>query len=221
MTFPFTRLVCLLVSLLNLTFIKAQQNIPKSELLSVSRVAAIFTDSVKKEFRLNYPIFRVYRYVDRSGEYYCVLTESNDYIVDDEEKKDTISHALRAVDLRVDQGRLIKEWEINDNIIKNGNNETTIRFWTRFSDFKDLDGDGLIEPFIIYGTKGSDGYDNGRIKFIIYYKGRKIAMRHQGCDLDDGRETAFDASYSALPKVLKDAIDAKMEQIRKEFNIVW
>src|SRR5260370_35695617 len=83
MPFPFTHLVCLFLALLNLTFGTAQQNSPKSELLPASRVAAIFTDSVKKEFRLNYPIFRVYRYVDRSGEYYCVLTESSDSILND------------------------------------------------------------------------------------------------------------------------------------------
>lgn len=181
-------------------------------------VKAIFNDSIKKTFNINFPIFRVYRYSDKSGEYYCVLTESDDSV----SVEDTISHALKAIDLKADQGVLTKVWEINDFIVKNENEETTIRFWTRFSEFKDYDGDGLIEPFIIYGMRTSDGsYDNGRIKFIIYYKGHKFAMRHQGSTFDSGRETVFDASYDSLPKAVRDAIDKKMAEIRVQMDVAW
>ena len=188
------------------------------EQLSPFLVKAIFNDSIKKTFNINFPIFRVYRYSDKSGEYYCVLTESDDSV----SVEDTISHAIKAIDLKADQGVLTKVWEINDFIVKNENEETTIRFWTRFSEFKDYDGDGLIEPFIIYGMRTSDGsYDNGRIKFIIYYKGHKFAMRHQGSSFDSGRETVFDASYDSLPKAVRDAIDKKMAEIRVQMDVAW
>jgi hypothetical protein len=191
---------------------KAQQ----SELLTPSQVAAIITDSVKTEFKIAYPIFRVYHYTDRSGQYYCVLTESDDSVVKNGDDKDTISHALKAVDLKLDQGKLTKAWEINDHIIKNENEETTIRFMTRFSEFKDYDGDGIIEPLIIYGTRGANGYEDGRIKFILYYKGRKFAMRYQGSTFDGQRSEEYDAN---MPKPLEDAFQRKMQEISKALQI--
>src|SRR5262249_51163213 len=134
MSLNLIRATSLILFLFGPGFSKAQPGSPKSEILPASQVAAIFTDSIKKEFKISYPIFRVIHYTDKSGQYYCVLTESMDTVVKGEEGLDTLSRALKAVDLKIDQDKLAKAWEINDFIIKK-QDEITIRFWTRFSEF--------------------------------------------------------------------------------------
>jgi|SRR5215469_3948642 len=178
----------------------------------------MFTDTVKKDLKINLPIFRVYKYADKSGEFVCVLTESDDSISND---KDTFSHSIKAVNLRIDNGKLNKVWELNDNIVKNWHEENSIWFWTSYFDFKDFDNDGLIEPIIVYGTSAMNGYDDGRIKFIIYYKGKKIAIRHQNGILDDERETKIDDTFFSLPPKLKDNIKSKMALMEKQNKAIF
>lgn len=98
--------------------------------------------------------------------------------------------------------------------------ESTIWFWTSDISFKDYDGDGLIEPVIVYGTWGINGYDDGRVKIIIFYKGKKVAIRHQSSVLDGGRSTEYDAAYESLPKKLKEDLEVKMAAIAKRRNII-
>jgi len=178
----------------------------------------MFTDTVKKELKINFPVFRAYKYADKSGEFVCVLAESDDSISND---KDTFSHSIKAINLRIDQGKLIKVWELNDNIIKNWQEENSIWFWTSYFDFKDFDNDGLVEPIIVYGTRAMNGYDDGRIKFIIYYKGKKIAIRHQNGVLDDERETKIDDAFFSLPAKLKDNIKSKMTLMEKQNKAIF
>lgn len=210
-------LVCFLL-IFSPVMLKAQQKLLTGEILTNTQIAQIITDSVKKEFKLDYPIFRVYRYIDKSGEFLCVLTESNNTI---DSENDTFNHSIKAVDLKVVNDKFEKVWEINDNILKNHNGETSIWFWTRFSDFQDFDNDGLVEPIIVYGTRASSGYDNDRIKFIIYYKGKKIAIRHQNGILDNERQTLVDDSFYALPQKLKDNIKTKMAVMVKEEKAIF
>jgi hypothetical protein len=73
-----------------------------------------------------------------------------------------------------------------------------------------------VDPFLVYGTWGDDGYENGRIKFIIYLKGKKFAMRHQSSTFDEVRSTDFEAGYDTLPKKLRDEMNAKIARIQKE-----
>jgi ABC-type dipeptide/oligopeptide/nickel transport system permease component len=81
--------------------LQAQQNQPSSEILSQSQVSATINDAVRKQFGIDFTITRVYKYVDRLGQYYCVLTERFDSLAKDEEGKyDTLHFAIRAIDLR-------------------------------------------------------------------------------------------------------------------------
>jgi len=205
---------------------KAQQKGPTSEILSPAQVKKIFNDTVKKEFKINYPIFRVYRYVDKSGEFLCVLTESDDSTDHETDASghtitDTFSRAIKAINLKVDKDKLIKAWEINDFLVKNGNEENSISFWTRYFDFKDIDDDGLVVPIIIYGTRARNNYDDCRIKFIIFYKGKKMAIRHQNGILDGQRETQIDNSVFSLPRKLRDGIKAKMVLLEKQDKAIF
>jgi len=176
---------------------------------------SIVNDSVKKAFKIDYPIYRVYKYTDGSGQYFCVLTESTDSIgTDADGKPDTAHHSIRAIDLKLENGKFSKVWEIND-FMKTHGPEISIWFWTKFCEFQDFDNDGLIEPIIVYGTHSLDEVDGNRVKFIIYYKGQKIAIRHHDSDLDEGRSTEVDKAFHALPQKLKDAVRAKMELMKK------
>ncbi len=149
----------------------------------------LFPDSVRKSLNIHFPIFRVYKYADKAGLYYCILTESRNQITAD---KDTFNYKIKAINVRKGVDSFSKVWEINDNIIKNDNDESSIWFWTKYVEFKDYNDDGLVEPIIIYGTSGANGYSDGRIKFIIYYQGQKVAIRHQNGVLDPERETQVD-----------------------------
>lgn len=197
---------------------RAQQNQPSGEILSRSETSTIINDAVRKQFGIDFTIVRVYKYVDRSGQYYCVLTEKLDSLIEnDKGGNDSLHYKIRAINLKECSGKLKKVWEINDYAIRDqkyADVEQSIWFWTRYTEFTDFDGDGLIEPIIVYGSGTEDG-EGGRIKFIIYYKGQKVAIRHQDSDLDEGRSTQVDKAYYNLPSKLKVRLTGKMEAMNK------
>jgi len=196
--------------------LRAQQNKDAGEIVPAKEVSSIFSDSVKKAFRIAWPIYRVYKYADTSGQYFCVLTESNDsFATTAKGEPDTAHRSIRAINIRSDHGKMSKTWEINDFILKDGS-EISIWFWSRFCEFRDFDNDGLVDPIIVYGTHSMDEIAGNRIKFIIYYKGQKIAIRHQDSDLDEGRRTEVDKGFQPLPQKLKDAVSAKIAIMNKE-----
>ncbi|MHA4809356.1 M949_RS01915 family surface polysaccharide biosynthesis protein [Flavitalea flava] len=217
----FSSPILLFLTFFTPNFLCAQKIGPGYEILSRTQITTLLNDSVKKEFKINYPVFRVYKYEDKSGQYLCVLSESNDSIAKGEDKVDTFNHSIKAINLKIDNNRLSKTWELNDFVNMHENGETSIWFWTSYFSFKDYDDDGLIDPVLVYGTSTDNGYDDGRIKFIIYYKGKKIAIRHQNSTLDVGRRTEADASYASLPKKLKDDIQVKMELMKKQGKAIF
>lgn len=198
--------------------IKAQSKLLSNEIMPSRLVQTTFNDSVKKDFKVNFPIFRVYKYTDRSGEYYCILAESRDSI---DNEKDTFNHSIKAINLKFESGKFKKLWELNDNIIHNRNEENSIWFWTSYFDFVDFDSDELIEPVIVYGTRAINGYDDGQIKFIIFYKSQKIVIRHQNGVLDNQRETQVDHLFYTLPQKLKDNIKTKMALMEKQGKAIF
>jgi hypothetical protein len=200
----------------------AQKTKVTSDWLTSKQVAELFSDTVCKTLNINFPIYRIYTYKDKAGQYFCILTESRDEITAD---KDTINHSIKAICVKSGKGEFRKLWEITDNIIRNDNDERSICFWTKYFDFKDYDGDGLTDPIIIYGSIAANGYDDGRIKIIVYYKGQKISIRHQNGVLDYERQTQVDKLYYKLPQSLQTSIKQKMELMTKGnqaiFPIGW
>ena len=179
--------------------------------LSKSEVDKVITSDVKKEFGLEFPVFRVYNYTDKAGKFYIVLTEKNDGTKD----TDTLHTKIKAACLKSNAGKLEKNWEINDFVAKitDSEYEESIWFWTKYSSFIDIDKDGIVEPVIIYGTNGYNGYDDGRIKILIFYKGEKIAIRHQNGVLDEGRNTEVDAKFYKLPESIQNHVKKTMKTI--------
>lgn len=195
----------------------AQKKTVTTEILTTKQVTQLLPDSIRKNLHINYPIFRVYKYGDKGGQYYCILTESQDEIT---AENDTTNYRIKAVNVKNDNGSFSKLWEINDNI-QNESEENNIWFWTKYAEFKDHDGDGSIEPIIVYGTSGLNGYDDGRIKFIIYYKGQKIAIRHQNGVLDFERETQVDKAFYNLPQSLQASVKQKMEKMMQQNQAIF
>ena len=190
----------------------AQQVKSNVEILSPAVTSTIFTDNIVKQFNLQYPIRRVYSYHDQSGDYYLALCESIDEIT----KDDTLHHRIKAINLKKDENGLAKTWELNDftnsNNTENGQ-ESSIWFWTKFCEMKDLDGDGIIDPLVVYGSNDMNGYDDGRIKIILNYKGQKIAVRHQNSTLDEGRHIQIDAAFYTLPQSIQQHIRKLMQTL--------
>ncbi|KAA2238833.1 hypothetical protein F0L74_21705 [Chitinophaga agrisoli] len=195
----------------------AQTSFPAPVILSSAKAAALITDNVRQEFKMSYPIYRVYQYADQSGQYYCVLTESRNTVTE----HDTINQRIKAVNLKMVDGKFTKTWELNDNFTPEVNEESSIWFWTKYVEFLDYDHDGLVDPIIIYGTRGSNGYDDGRAKILIYYRGQKVAIRHQNGVLDDERSTQVDAAFYNLPASIQAAVRQKMEQMVKNQHAIF
>lgn len=135
----------------------AQKATVTSEILTAKQVAKVFSSSIREELGINFPIFRVYKNADKTGQYYCVLTESRDSINNTKNAfHNTFNHNIKAINLKFDNGEFTKIWEINDFIIPNLHGEESIWFWTKYVQFSDLDNDGLIDPIITYGNIGNE-----------------------------------------------------------------
>ncbi|SMC53156.1 M949_RS01915 family surface polysaccharide biosynthesis protein [Pedobacter africanus] len=198
-----------------------QNRVLSSEILSHQETRKVFTDLVNKQFDINYPIRRVYRYLDRSGQFFIVLTESNDL---KNGRKDTLHHHIKAHNFHMEKNGLLKKWEIVDAITKQPGTdemENSIWFWTKYTDFKDIDNDGLIDPVIIYGTSGMNHIDDGRIKILIYYKGKKFAVRHQNGTLDFERNTRVDKAFYTLPVKIQEHVKLIMKKMIDEGNAIF
>lgn len=188
--------------------------LPKSE------ADKIITADIKREFGLEFPVFRVYNYTDTTGKFYIVLTEK----YDGTKEADTLHYKIKAVCLKSNAGKLEKKWEINDFITRidgTDENEESIWFWTKYSSFTDIDKDGITEPVIVYGTNGYNGYDDGRIKILIFYKGEKIAIRHQNGVLDEVRNTEVDPKFYKLPESVQNHVKKTMNTIMENSNGIF
>ncbi len=173
-------------------------------IVNAEETKSLLNDSIRESLGITYPIFRVYTYTDASGKNYSVMTESNDRIFAD---GDTLNTQIKVLHLLEEGGQLRKLWEVNDQI---QGEESFIRLWTKFVDFADRDGDGLVEPIVVYGTSALNGYEDGRIKILICCKGQKVAIRHQNGTLDFERVTMLDRAFYQLPTAIQDAVKEKV-----------
>jgi hypothetical protein len=191
----------------------AQTDSTSAKILTKAETDEFFNAAFKKKNLINFPIFRAYTYNDKSGTYYVALTESADTVNKDQ---DTVNYTIKAFNFKSDHGVTLKKWEINDfrtPNIKGVAQETSIWFWTKYCEFNDLDGDGLIDPLIVYGTFGQDGYSDGRAKILTYHKGLKVAIRHQNSTSAAGRKTQVDLNFYALPSKIQTHLKTVMEKM--------
>jgi hypothetical protein len=199
----------------------AQTDTTSSKTLSKAEADAFFTSAFKKKNIINFPIFRAYSYTDKSGTYFVALTESQDTI---NISKDTINYTIKAFNFKADQTTVLKKWEINDfrlPNIKNKEQEGSIWFWTKYCSFTDIDGDGLVDPVVVYGSFGKEGYSDGRAKILVFYKGQKIAIRHQNSMTDLARKTQVDLTFYKLPAKIQDHIQSIMATMIEKKHAIF
>lgn len=194
-------------------FISTEQN-SKYKTLSDQKIQEIFTEGRKKQLGIQFSIWKVYDYEDKTGKYYLVLTEDGD-------KKDAVKHpmnkAIKAFNFKLEGENWTKTFETNDTKLSE---EESIWFWSRYIYVEDFDNDGIIDPIIFYGTNGYNGYDDGRAKILLYYKGKKIGIRIQNGVLDGERNFSVDADFYNLPKKIQDKIFEQMNFMVKNNHTI-
>ena len=185
----------LLFSFLSL---QAQPDSSGATLLTDKQVQTLFPQETLKEIGVTFPIRKVYAFQDKLGKQYLIISENNS-----NPDKATSIKAFNVL-LKEDTPPQVL-WTITDAI---DDTEQAMWFYTRYISLTDLNNDGYIDPIVLYGTESQYGepYEENRLKFIIYYLGKKTAIRHQNSSLDDGRHTQIDRSYYKLPLALKKKI---------------
>ena len=187
------------------------------EYLDSADVELLFTDEVKSENEIHFSIFRVYPFTDELGDHLVVFTErlpkENDSIV--------------AFCFRMSAGGSIEklEWKITDYIEGDKENihlqETAIWFWTKYLRLDDIDGNGSIDPIIVYGTSADNGIDDGRLKILVFLNGQKIGIRHQNSPMDFGRFTKVDASFYELSLSGQSKVKNLMKEISDANKVIF
>ena len=178
--------------------LQAQPDPSGATLLTDKQVRMLFPHETLKEIGVTFPIRKVYAFQDKLGKQYLIISENN--------TNPDKATSIKAFNV------LLKEktppqvlWTITDAI---DDTEKAMWFYTRYISLTDLNNDGYIDPIVLYGSESQYGepYEENRLKFIIYYLGKKTAIRHQNSSLDDGRHTQIDRSYYKLPLALKKKI---------------
>lgn len=182
----------------------------KTKILSKLEAQKLERDEVAGPF----PIFRAYEYNDNNGYYDLLLCEKKLKV----KGKDTLNNQIEAICFLQDHGGYREQWSIKDQLDP-GYDETSIWFWTKYCSATDLDGDKLIDPVVVYGTKDSDG-EYRRIKIITVYKGKKVAIRAVEFVLDDSRSFKKDVQFESLPSKIKAYIEKLVIRLRAEQGVL-
>lgn len=178
--------------------LQAQPDSSGATLLTDKQVQTLFPHEILKEIGVTFPIRKVYAFQDKLGKQYLIISENNS-----NPDKATSIKAFNVL-LKEDTPPQVL-WTITDAI---DDTEQAMWFYTRYISLTDLNNDGYIDPIVLYGTESQYGepYEENRLKFILYYLGKKTAIRHQNSSLDDGRHTQIDRSYYKLPSEVKKKI---------------
>lgn len=192
-------------------------SIAQTKQLTKEEVSAMYTKEKRTSLGIEYPIFRVYEYSDKEGKHHIVLAEK----INQKGGADPV--AVQGFHFTIKDGKHTLVWKMNDAKLKENevSEEFGMWFWTKYFDIKDIDGDGLVDPIIIYGTKGINKFDDGRVKILIYYKGKKIGIRHQNGTLDDQRNTKVDKEFYSLNAKMQIHIKNVMKAIAEKGHAIW
>lgn len=175
----------------------------QAEIVDDSSTSDLIRYLSKCSFNVRYPIFRIYAISNsKSIKEYLILTEHK-Y---DTTNKSVLIDTIQAYYIRLQNNTCKVIWTLKDFVIKNSANdviESTIWFWSKYIRIQDIDKDGNVDFFVVYGTKGLNGFDDGRMKLLIYYKNKKVTIRHQNGVLDFERYTYIDSLFYNLPESIQ------------------
>jgi len=140
------------------------------------------------------------------------------------ENDQVLNDTIKGLYIKKDGDNYSVLWQMRDFVLemnKADSPEFSIWFWTKYFDLKDFDGDGLIDPIIIYGTSGINGIEDGRIKILVYYQGQKQAIRHQNGTLDFQRNTQVDSGFYNLPIQIQNHVRGIMKKMIENDHVIF
>ena len=158
------------------------------------------------------PLSNAFEFKDKGGSYNLFLFEDGKMI----SKNISLNTKIFAVCYLEDHGGFLEQWTINDFI--ESPKEKNIWFLKDYCQFTDIDGDGFIEPVIVYGTSSQNNkYE--RIKIITIFKNKKYVIRAQECVLDNCRTFNKDA-LKKFPKVIQTHLESLLQKMRVEKDLI-
>lgn len=139
-----------------------------------------------------------------------------------DERGQRCQDTLKAFYSSLDEKKVI--WQMQDFIrkerTKDLDEEYDIQFLQDYINTKDLDEDGYSDIILVYATKSINGWADGRLKVLIYYKGQKIAIRHQNGVLDFQRNISIDTEFYELPVSIQNHVVEQLKKIEKEYDMI-
>jgi len=184
--------------------------------LSKKEVASIFTTNKQIQLGISNTLYQAYRYKDTSSEYYLLLTDHKKGV---NEEKDTLYDNVYAQILTNKNYQFKKRSTIKGEIDQEW--ETSIGFWNQYSQISDLDNDGLVDPIIVYGTTGQNNYVDGRVRIVAYYKKKRVTIKHQNSEIQDGRITKINKKFYTFPQQIQEAVKEKMRLMTKNGHAIF
>lgn len=199
-------------------------------IVATSEVKEIFTDSIVASLGITIPIRVVYRSSDTLGIVYTILAESIDSVA---EGQDTIHRTIQAVSCRFDAHTVRRLWSIRDHTRTYAvydahkhlhyERENSIWFWTKYCELIDVDGDGFLDPIIIYGanTCTFNGIDDARVNISLIHNGKRYTVYHQNSTMDSERHSRVDQQFYRLSPALRRAIISVMKRMEHDRTCIF
>lgn len=186
------------------------RKLPKKEM------NAKFNTNRQIQLGISNELYQAYSYNDKSGVYYFLLT---DHVKNVNEKKDTLYDNVYAMSVRVDNNKFKKRSTIKGEIDDQW--ETSIGFWNQYSQLFDYDGDGSVDPIIVYGTTTDNNYVDGRVRILAYHNKSRITIKHQNSEIADGRITKINKKLYTFPASIQEAVKETMRKMVKNGHAVF
>jgi len=201
----------LLLFLLTIRYLTQAQT--SARILSRHSTDSLFTPALQQQLEISYPIFRAYQYTDRGGTSYLLLMEKSET-----HGRDTTVTNLAAICIQQEQGGFKTLWKMKDLLEPE---EASIWFWSKYIQLQDLNGDGYIDPYVVYGSRSREEEgEYHRLKILLYNNGGKTAIRAVTGTLDDERSLQYDKSFSALPAAMQVYFKRLLQRISKETDYI-
>ncbi|MBP2832356.1 hypothetical protein J8281_09180 [Aquimarina sp. U1-2] len=184
--------------------------------LATKEHQSIFNRRQQNQLGISNTVYQVYAYSDESGDHYLLLT---DHMKTINAQNDTLYDNIYGMFVTKKNNQLKKRSTVDERIDEDW--ETSIGFWNQYSELSDLNNDGMVDPILVFGTKGQNGYKDGRVKIMAYYRGKRMSIKHQNSEIKDGRLTKINKNFYGLPIQIQKAVKEKMRNMVKNGHAVF
>jgi len=168
--------------------------------LTKKELTSIFSRNRQFRLGIDHKLYQGYSYTNPAGKQYLLLSDNIKTIID---KKDTLYKKIYAVNVKTTGGLLKKRSSVKGEIDPDW--ETSIGFWNTYSKIADFDKDGEVEFILTYGTTGPAGYQDGKIRILVFHKKSRVSIKHQNSEVESGRFTKINKRFYILPIALQQA----------------